>query len=159
MSIVARKILFDRSTETRSFESLLQRALNPDPSKDKGHARMVVPRASGGFPYVVELSAAPARFQARVHSRAAVIMTVHDPDGAVDGRPDVWREMFNLTPAEARVAMLTMRGMSDEAIARELQIGDMLRHITPFRNKFSYVICIRHKVFQLSCSFFKIFIP
>ena len=50
-------------------------------------------------------------------------MTVRDPDHIVDPRPQVWRDMFGLTPMEARVAMLTMRGLPDAAIATELGIG------------------------------------
>ena len=117
------KVSFARSTDKHAFDALIQCALNPAPSSEAAAVQLVVTRHSGGFPYVVELSPAPADFRRRVHSRAALIMTIHDPERSTDGRPEIWRQMFGLTCAEARVAMLTMRGLSDAMIAEQLSIG------------------------------------
>jgi DNA-binding CsgD family transcriptional regulator len=120
----AGQVIFARPTEKKAFDALLQHALNPDVSTSAGTVgQLIVTRPYGIFPYVVEISPAPALFRRRVHSRAAIIMTVRDPDRVVDPRPQVWRDMFGLTRMEARVAMLTMRGLSDATIAGQLGIG------------------------------------
>jgi DNA-binding CsgD family transcriptional regulator len=116
------KLTFARPADKQAFDRHLQHALNPDPSAaDVG--QLVIARPSGAFPYVVEIAPAPAHFRQGVHGGAALIMTVHDPDRSADARPEIWRKMFGLTCAEARVAMLTMRGLSDSTIAAELGIG------------------------------------
>ena len=119
----AGKVTFARSNEKQAFGALLRRVLNTDGPSQMGVAQMTVERPYGAFPYVVEISLAPARYRTRIHSRAALIMTVHDPESFVDARPEIWRAMFNLTRTEARVAMLTMRGLPDEKIANEMGIG------------------------------------
>ena len=117
------KVTFPRLAEKQAFEGLLQRVLNPDPSAGEGSSQLIVVRPQGGFPYVVEISQAPAQFRHRVNSRAALVMTVHDPERSTAGRPEIWRQMFGLTCSEARVAVLTMRGLSDAMIADQLGIG------------------------------------
>jgi DNA-binding CsgD family transcriptional regulator len=118
------QVIFARSTEKKAFEALLHDALNPVASVSGGSVgQLIVTRRCGAFPYVVEISPAPALFRRRVHGRAAIIMTVRDPDRVVDPRPQIWRDMFGLTPMEATVAMLTMRGLPDAAIAAQLGIG------------------------------------
>jgi DNA-binding CsgD family transcriptional regulator len=118
------QVIFARSAEKKAFDALLHDALNPGVSVSPGTVgQLVVTRPCGDFPYVVEVSPAPALFRRRVHSRAAIIMTVRDPDRIVDPRPQIWRDMFGLTGMEARVAMLTMRGLSDATIAEQLGIS------------------------------------
>lgn len=117
------KLAFERSRDKQAFGALLRQVLNPDRSVDSGTAQMTVERPYGAFPYVIEMSLAPARFRTRIHRRAALIMTVHDPLSSLDARPEIWRAMFNFTRTEARVAMLTMRGLPDAMIANELGIG------------------------------------
>jgi DNA-binding CsgD family transcriptional regulator len=117
------RITFARSADKHAFDALSQRALNPDGASAGAPGQLVVSRHRGGFPYVVEVSPAPADFRRRVHSRAALIMTIHDPERSTDARPEIWRQMFGLTSAEARVAMLTMRGLSDATISERLGIG------------------------------------
>ena len=117
------KVTFVRPADKHALDTLIQAALNPDPASETGPGQLVVARQHGGFPYVVEVSQAPADFRRRVHSRAALIMTIHDPERSTGARPEIWRQMFGLTCAEARVAMLTMRGLSDAMIAEQLGIG------------------------------------
>jgi DNA-binding CsgD family transcriptional regulator len=117
------KVTFARPSEKQAFDAMLQQVINPDPSGDAGAAQLVVARPNGAFPYVIEMSQAPAHFRRGVHSSAAIILTVHDPERPADARPEIWRKMFGLTGAEARVAVLTMRGLSDAMIAAELGIG------------------------------------
>ncbi|MFL6758506.1 helix-turn-helix transcriptional regulator [Sphingomonas sp.] len=117
------KMTFARSAEKQGFDSLLQRVLKPDPSSGNGASKMAVSRPSGGFPYVIEVSRTPASFRRGVHGGATFIATLHDSDRSTDGCPEIWREMFGLTPMETRVAMLTMRGLSDQTIAAQLAIG------------------------------------
>jgi len=118
------QVIFARPAEKKAFEALLHQALNPVACVSTGTVgQLVVTRPDGAFPYVVEISPAPALFRRRVHSRAAIIMTVRDPDRVVDPRPQIWRDMFGLTGTEARVAALTMRGLCDATIAEQLGIG------------------------------------
>ena len=118
------RVTFARPVERKEFGTLVRQALNPARSESAGTVgQLVVARPHGAFPYIVEISQAPALFRRRMHSRAALVMTVRDPDSVVDPRPQTWREMFGLTRMEARVAMLTMRGLSDATIAEQLCIG------------------------------------
>jgi len=117
------KVTFARSADKQAFDRLMDRAVNLDASPEPDVSQMIVARPSAGFPYVIEVSPAPPHFRRGIHGQAALIMTVHDPDRAADARPEIWRKMFGLTAAEARVAILTMRGLSDSTIAEQLGIG------------------------------------
>jgi DNA-binding CsgD family transcriptional regulator len=124
LGCVHNKLTFARAAEKQAFDAMLHRILNHDLTLAENEAsQLILVRPNGGFPYVIELSHAPAHFRQRVHSRAAVVLTVHDPERAAQGRPEIWRKMFGLTCAEARVAVLTMRGLSDSMIASKLSIG------------------------------------
>lgn len=114
---------FARAKERQAFGALLRRFLTPQGLSETGPAQMIVERPHDAFPYVLEMSLAPTEFRTRIQNRAALIVTVHDPHHASVGRPEIWRAMFNLTRTEARVAMLTMRGLPDGMIANELGIG------------------------------------
>jgi DNA-binding CsgD family transcriptional regulator len=124
------QVVFARSTEKKAFDALLHQALNPASVSAGTVGQLIVTRASGAFPYVVEISPAPALFRRRVHSRAAIIMTVRDPERVVDPRPQLWLDMFSLTRMEARVAMLTKRGLPDATIAEQLgiRVGTVRTH-------------------------------
>lgn len=117
------RVTLARSADRQAFDVLLQRALNPRPASEAPDNQLVISRSSAAIPYVIEVSPAPAHFRRGVHGRAAIIVTVRDPDRSSEARPEVWRKMFGLTCAEARVATLTMRGLSDATIAAELGIG------------------------------------
>jgi DNA-binding CsgD family transcriptional regulator len=118
------QVSFARSTDKRAFEALIRDALNPPQAAAVDTAgQLIIARPYGAFPYVVEIAPAPAFFRRRIHGRAALVMTVRDPDGVVDPRPQIWLEMFGLTRMEARVGMLTMRGLPDATIAGQLGIS------------------------------------
>jgi len=123
IAFVKNKLSFTRCAEKHAFDSLLQSVLDPNRSSPAVAGQLVVTRCNSAFPYVLETAPAPAHFRQGLHSRGAVIVTVHDPDSATDARPEMWREMFNLTRMEASVAALTMRGLSDDTIAGQLGIG------------------------------------
>lgn len=117
------RVMFTKPDELREYETVTQRLLGADPVGGEAEGHLLVTRPFGAVPYVVEIAPAPAHFRRQVHGSAAVILTIHDPDGRTDPRPEIWRKMFGLTPMEARVAMLTMRGLTDGAIAEQLGIG------------------------------------
>ena len=123
ITLIDSKLSFARSAEKHAFDSLVHRVLESDPSSSADAGQLVVARSNSAFPYVVEIAPAPAHFRQGLHSRGAVIVTVHDPDSPTDARPEMWREMFSLTRMESCVASLTMRGLSDDAIAAQLGIG------------------------------------
>jgi len=123
IAFIKGKLSFARCAEKHAFDSLVHRVLQPDPSRPAEAVQLVVARSNSAFPYVVEIAPAPAHFRQGLHSSGAVIVTVHDPDSPTDARPEMWREMFSLTRMESCVASLTMRGMSDDAIAAQLGIG------------------------------------
>ena len=121
ITLINSKLSFARSAEKHAFDSLVHRVLEPDTSRPAG--QLVVARSNSAFPYVVEIAPAPAHFRQGLHSRGAVIVTVHHPDSPMQARPEMWREMFSLTRMESCVAALTMRGLSDDTIAVQLGIG------------------------------------
>lgn len=123
ISFTKSKMSFARCAEKHAFDSLVHRVLEADPSSPAVAGQLVVTRSHSAFPYVLEIAPAPAHFRQGLHSRGAVIVTVHDPDSPTDARPEMWREMFSLTRMEASVAALTMRGLSDDTIAAQLGIG------------------------------------
>ena len=123
LALIAGKLTFQRSKEKRSFDALLQNAQHFASSNVATPAQMVVERVNGAFPYVLEIAPAPLQLRRHVHSQGTFLVTIHDPDRCVDARPHLWRKMFNLTPAESRVAALTMRGLSDDSISMQLGVS------------------------------------
>jgi DNA-binding CsgD family transcriptional regulator len=118
------QVSFARPADKKAFDALIRQALNPpEPESGATLGQLSIARPYGAFPYVVEISPAPAFFRRRMHSRAALVMTVRDPDAVVDPRPQIWLEMFGLTRMEARVAMQTMRGLPDATIAEQMGIS------------------------------------
>lgn len=117
------KMSFARPMDKQAFDSIVRQALNPDESMPPDARQLVLRRPDSVFPYVLEIAPAPACFRQGVHSRATLIVTVHDPDRSIEARPEIWRKMFGLTRTEACVAMLTMRGLTDECIAAQFGIG------------------------------------
>jgi DNA-binding CsgD family transcriptional regulator len=118
------RLTFARSRERQEFELILAHARRPELTNGAGaEAQIFVERPSGKRPYMVHLTLAPAAFRQQLHSRSAFIVTISDLAAIVDGRPELWRALFGLTPKEAHVALSSMRGLDDASIARLEGIG------------------------------------
>lgn len=124
MSWSKNRLTFAAQDAKQSFEELLLRAASHDRRASMEVIdRIKVPRPSGRFPYVLELSPAPEQFCSHLHGESAFLLTIQDPDALIDARPERWSEMFGLTRMESRVAMLTMRGLPDATIAEQMDIA------------------------------------
>jgi DNA-binding CsgD family transcriptional regulator len=124
LSCDGRRLGFVRSDDQRDFDRMLALARQPDLTGGAGATgQLVVARPSGKRPYALQLTPAPVAFRRQFHGRCAFIVTIRDTAVPTDPRPELWRALFGLTPTEARVAGLSMRGLDDAAIAGALGLG------------------------------------
>ena len=115
---------FSHGRDRQAFAALYARALQAVASGGAGAiGQMLAVRPSGRRAYVIELAPASQETRQSVHNRCAFIMTIHDPARQGGGRIELWRTLFGLTATEARVALLSMRGMDDATIAARYGIG------------------------------------
>jgi len=90
---------------------------------EDGPTQVRVERPSGNPPFVLDLAPAPRSFRREFNAGARIVVTIHDPLAPVDPRPTVWRDLFDLTPAESRIAALSMEGLQDAEIAERIGVG------------------------------------
>lgn len=81
-----------------------------------------LPRANKTRPYGLELFVAPPAIKHFIGSSVAILAIIHDPDEHRQPHAELWREMFGLTEAEARVADGLRLGKPDEDIASVLGV-------------------------------------
>ncbi len=118
------RLTFARNGDRQDFDRLLATSRAPKDFVDAVKAAfMMVARPSRKKAYGLEIAPAPVSFQRQFHARCAFIVTIRDPEQAIEGCPELWRSLFGLTPAEARVAQSSMRGLSDSAIAASLNVS------------------------------------
>ncbi len=115
------QLVFARSRERQAFGAMLARADQSEAATTPG--QMLAERPSGKRAYAIQLAPVSDEIRARIDGRCAFIVTIHDPDVEPGGQPALWRGLFGLTAAEARVALLSMRGLDDASIAVQLGIG------------------------------------
>ena len=118
------RLVFARSRERQAFAAMLVKAAQPALAGSVGTGgQMLVERPSGKRAFAIQLAPAPDEIRRQIHYRCAFIVTIHDPDFESCGRPALWRGLFGLTASEARVALLSMRGIDDASIAVCVGIG------------------------------------
>jgi DNA-binding CsgD family transcriptional regulator/PAS domain-containing protein len=123
LSLFGQRLRFVRLADEQAFESA-RRRLRMGLIADSSAGSLTVPvaRPSGRPNYVIEVFETPPAVMAAFGRTSKVLVMIHDPDANANDRPDIWRAMFGLTEAEARVARGLQRGHTDEAIALALSI-------------------------------------
>jgi DNA-binding CsgD family transcriptional regulator/PAS domain-containing protein len=123
LSLTAQGLRAGSTTDTKLLESLIAEA-----SKGIGGGMMRVARPSLAEPWLV--LAAPARSQEAwpVDARTAAIIFITDPERAPTPSCCMLRQLFDLTPTEAKVALSIAAGYDVPESARELRISTNTVH-------------------------------
>ena len=118
LSLTADGVRAGTTTDTRRLQSLVAEALNV-----AGGGTMRVARPSLAEPWLV--LAAPARSHGwwPVDNRAAAVIFITDPARAPTPSCGMLRQLFDLTPTEAKVALSVAAGNDAPESARELRIS------------------------------------
>lgn len=106
--------------EMRRLHKIILGATQSDPSTVPTASAMVVSRPSGKQDYSVMVMPLDANQKASANGESLAAVLVTDPDRRVETREKMLRRLYELSPTEARLAILLMKGMSREQAAAEL---------------------------------------
>ncbi len=116
-------IVLARKAEQSRLRKLIAKALNPDKGEPTpSDSMMRVSRPSGKRSYALSVMPVSKQSPVLALSHPRVCIVVADPDQQAVPRPEALQECFDLTPAEARLAVLLANGGDLRAAAQELGI-------------------------------------
>ena len=108
----------------QALQAALDSALRPDGLHAAHFATAVMVRRQSGLPpFAIRLSTLPARSEfAQGQARAMAIAFIDDGARAVQFDPDLMRQRYELTTAEARVAEAAAHGLAVKELAQTLGV-------------------------------------
>ena len=107
------------STENRALQQFIRQALENATHLPQA---MSITRPSGLAKYGVAIRSVPLSEWSEGRHRPAVMVFLRDPEHKSQASPDVIQSLFELTPAEAALALLLADGMTLEEAADDLNI-------------------------------------
>ena len=107
------------SAENRSLQQFIRTALENATNLPQA---MSITRPSGLAKYGVAIRSVPLSEWSEGRHRPAVMVFLRDPEHKSQASPDVIQSLFELTPAEAALALLLADGMTLEEAADDLNI-------------------------------------
>ena len=107
---------------TRALQALVAAAGDPDAALRRGGS-VALPRPSQASPLLVTVAPARTSRLSVFGAGPAVIVSVTDPEAAVDLPEPFLRQLFGLTPAEARVALKLLEGCDPRQAAAALGLS------------------------------------
>ena len=107
------------SNENRALQQFIRQALENPTQLPQA---MSITRSSGLAKYGVAIRSVPLNEWSEGRHRPAVMVFLRDPEHKSQASPDVIQSLFELTPAEAALALLLVDGMSLDEAADELNI-------------------------------------
>ena len=107
---------------TRALQALVAAAASPDPEQRRGGS-IALARPSGAAPLLVTVTPARSPRLALYGGVPSVLVSVNDPGAAVDLPEQRLRQLFGLSPAEARVALQLLEGRDPRQAADELGLS------------------------------------
>lgn len=111
------------AAENKTLQGYIRTALAHSPKSDGqvGHA-MSITRPSGSAKYGIAVRSNALSEWAEGRHRAAVTVLIRDPEQKSHASRDVIQQLFELTPAEASLALLLADGLTLDEAADELAI-------------------------------------
>ena len=109
-----------RREDNDMLQQLITRAAGPDAS---ARSAMRLPRRSGKHDYVLTVGALRAGATPAAGPVQAVCILIGDPDGTPVPPAELLRDLYGLTPREARLAEQLARGETPNQAAKALGIG------------------------------------
>lgn len=107
------------SNENRVLQQYIRQALE---TPSQGPQAMSITRPSGLAKFGVAVRSVPLSEWSEGRHRPAVMVFLRDPEHKYQASPDAIQSLFELTPAEASLALLLADGMTLEEAADELNI-------------------------------------
>jgi DNA-binding CsgD family transcriptional regulator len=89
----------------------------------RNNSALIVQRPSGKRPFIVRLLPINGNGVKTDPAALAALVLILDPDSSVDAAEAELRQLYELTPTEARLASLLMEGKSLTECCEELEIG------------------------------------
>ncbi|MGK9167248.1 helix-turn-helix transcriptional regulator [Inquilinus limosus] len=102
-------------------DAALQRLISPAAGGAGGC--LAVSRPSGARPYAVQAAPLGSALRPADRAPAPAMLLILDPDAGPEPSPATLQRLYGLTTAEARVALLSLRGAGLRPIAEELSVS------------------------------------
>ncbi|WP_051249201.1 helix-turn-helix transcriptional regulator [Inquilinus limosus] len=103
-------------------DAALQRLIAPAESGLAGGC-LAVSRPSGARPYAVQAAPLGSALRPADRAPAPAMLLILDPEAGPEPSPATLQRLYGLTTAEARVALLSLRGAGLRPIAEELSVS------------------------------------
>ncbi len=122
LGLVGRRLAAANARLTKALEALILAAGSADPAV-RGGGSMALPSPEGGAPLSVTVAPLGAGRWPMVSSDHSVLVCVTDLESDIDVSEAKLRDIFALTAAEARVALLLLRGARPQQVAETSGVG------------------------------------
>lgn len=122
LSLGTRGLRAAHASDDAALQRLIRQACIADGHEPRSSSRIAISRGSGCKPYTVQaipLRLSHARF---LNGPAAALVLVVDPERAAHLPPEDLQKLYDLTPAEAEVAIRVLRGHGLQYVADELRV-------------------------------------
>lgn len=106
------------ASDDAALQHLIHQACTGDRHGPRSSSRIAVSRDSGRKPYSVQVM--PLRSRNAVFSTAAALVLIVDSERTAPPSPEDLQKLYDLTPAEAEVAIRVLKGRGLQSVADEL---------------------------------------
>jgi DNA-binding CsgD family transcriptional regulator len=110
------------ASEDAALQRLISQACIGNGEGIRASGRLAISRSFGRKPYTVEVLPLRSDCGLFLNGPAAAIVVIVDHERETHLPPACLRELFDLTPAEAEVALLVLRGQGLQFVADELRV-------------------------------------
>ncbi|MFZ3324403.1 MAG: helix-turn-helix transcriptional regulator [Methylocella sp.] len=110
------------AAEDAALQRLIRRACIDTGQGPRAGGRLAISRGSGRKPYTIQIMPLRSCHANFFNRPPAALVLIVDAERAAHLPPEDLQKLFDLTPAEAQVAILVLRGHGLQSVADELRV-------------------------------------
>ncbi len=122
MSLGSRGLHAAVLAEDAALQRLIRQACDANGDEPRAGARLAVSRKSGRKPYTVQVMPLRLNRAGFLNGAAAALVLIVDPERAAHLPPEDLQKLYELTPAEAEVAIRVIKAHGLQNVADELHV-------------------------------------
>jgi len=111
------------ASEDAALQRLIRQACTSNGQGHRSGSRLAISRGSGRKPYAVQVLPLRSSHVYFSNGPAAALILIVDHGREANLPPDDLQDLYNLTPAEAEVALRVLRGHGLQSVADELRVS------------------------------------
>jgi DNA-binding CsgD family transcriptional regulator len=122
LSLGTRGLRAALASDDAALQRLIRQACIGDGHVPRASGRLAISRGSGRKPYTVQVIPLRSSHALFLNGPAAALVLIVDPERAAHLPPEDLQKLYDLTPAEAEVAIRVLRGHGLQYVADELHV-------------------------------------